>query len=192
MTPCLANTHVIETERLVLRAPVAGDWPQFNAMLASDRAGFIRTAGYDLAQTWRSFGHLIGHWVLRGFGMFVWQAKGDPTGLGMTGPWFPETWPEREIGWSVWNPQAEGKGMAFEAACAARAYAYRHLGWPTAVSYIHPDNLRSRRLAERLGAAPDRDATPMGDCLVYRHPAPAPCDTDSTPGFRPTDEGTAP
>ncbi len=172
MTPTLAHTPVITTERLVLRAPAAGDWPHFNAMLASDRAAFIRTAGYDLAQTWRSFGHLIGHWVLRGFGMFVWQARGDDTPLGMTGPWFPETWPEQEIGWSVWNPAAEGKGMAFEAARAARAFAYDTLGWTTAVSYVHPDNLRSRRLAERLGATPDAQAQPMGECIVYRHPAP--------------------
>jgi len=189
MTPCLANTPVITTERLVLRAPVAGDWPHFNAMLASDRARFLRTAGYDLAQTWRSFGHMIGHWVLRGFGMFVWQAKGDETPLGLTGPWFPETWPEREIGWSVWNPAAEGKGHAYEAARAARAYAYGELGWQTAVSYVHPMNLRSRRLAERLGAMPDRQASTMGDCLAYRHPAPDACEAGAVHLCQ-IDEGT--
>ncbi|MEY4982233.1 MAG: hypothetical protein RIR62_499, partial [Pseudomonadota bacterium] len=92
----------------------------------------------------------------------------------MTGPWFPETWPEREIGWSVWNPAAEGKGFAFEAAGAARDFAYRALGWTTAVSYVAAGNARSRALALRLGAVVDADAPSIGEppCLVFRHPAP--------------------
>jgi RimJ/RimL family protein N-acetyltransferase len=118
--------------------------------------------------------HLTGHWVHRGFGMFIFHAKGDPTPLGMTGPWFPEGWPEHELGWSVWNSAAEGKGFAFEAARAARDYAWRALGWTCAVSYIDPANDRSIALARRMGAVLDRDATAPGDgeALVYRHPAP--------------------
>ena len=117
----LAGTPVIETERLVLRAPEAGDWLAFQAFLSSERGQFVRTGEYDLSNTWRGFCHLVGHWVARGFGMFVFHAKGDATPLGATGPWFPETWPEREIGWSVWNPVAEGRGFAHEAALAAKA-----------------------------------------------------------------------
>lgn len=174
LQPSLSGVPVLETGRLVLRAPQASDWPVFNAMLASDRALFIRSGDYDLSNTWRAFGHMIGHWVLKGFGMFVFQAKGDDAPLGMTGPWCPATWPEPEIGWTVWNPAAEGKGFAFEAAQAARRYAYDVLRWPTAVSYVAPDNLRSRALAERMGAAIDTGAASIGEppCLVYRHPAP--------------------
>ncbi|MDZ7906879.1 MAG: hypothetical protein U5N10_00645 [Gemmobacter sp.] len=65
---------------------------------------------------------MTGHWVHRGYGMFIWHLKGDDTPLGMTGPWFPETWPEQEIGWTVWNPAAEGKGLGFlDAPLPARA-----------------------------------------------------------------------
>ncbi|BBU58844.1 hypothetical protein KU6B_51090 [Mameliella alba] len=47
-------------------------------------------------------------------------------------------------------------------------------GWSTLVSYIHPDNTRSRALAERLGAVHDPNAQlPEGETaqetLVYRH-----------------------
>ena len=170
----LAGTPVIETERLVLRAPEAGDWPAFQAFLASERGQFVRTGEYDLSNTWRGFCHVIGHWVARGFGMFVFHAKGDATPLGATGPWMPETWPEREISWSVWNPVAEGRGLAFEAAGAARDYAYRSLGWTTAVSYVAEGNLRSAALARRLGAEVDPAAASIGTppCLVFRHPAP--------------------
>ncbi len=172
MTPALANTPILETRRLVLRAPEPGDWPDFDAFLASPRADFIRSGDYALGQTWRAFGHVIGHWVLRGFGNFVFTLKGSGRALGMAGPWFPAGWPEREIGWTVWTPEAEGKGYAFEAARAARAFAFDALGWDTAVSYIDPANARSIALAERLGAARDDAARhPAGDrpCLVYRH-----------------------
>ncbi len=170
----LAGVPQLTTDRLVLRAPEAGDWPAFNAMLASERGQFIRTGGYDLSNTWRGFCHLIGHWVARGFGMFVFHAKGDAAPLGMTGPWFPETWPEREIGWSVWNEAAEGKGLAYEAALAARGFAYRTLGWTTAVSYVAEGNDRSQALARRLGAVIDPAAQSIGapPCFVFRHPAP--------------------
>lgn len=172
--PLLSGVPVLETERLILRAPQAGDWPQFNAMLQSDRGQMIRTGAYDLSNTWRGFNHLIGHWVTRGFGMFVWQAKGCATPLGACGPWFPETWPEREIAWSVWAPAAEGKGLAFEAATAARRFAYDVLGWTTAVSYIASGNHRSARLAERMGAVIDATAASMGTppVRVFRHPGP--------------------
>lgn len=172
--PHLAGTPVLETERLILRAPGPQDWESFAAFVLTDRAQFIRPANYDRSKAWRGFGHVIGHWALRGFGSFVFCTKGSDSALGMTGPWFPEGWPEHELGWTVWSAEAEGKGYAFEAATAARNHAFRDLGWTTAVSYIAPANARSIALAERLGARRDDTAAAPGEdpCLVYRHPAP--------------------
>jgi len=173
MSVALAGTPVLTTERLILRAPRRGDFEPWAAMAMSERARFIG-GPLDRSLAWRALGHLTGHWVHRGFGMFIFAAKTDPdTPLGMTGPWFPEGWPEHEIGWTIWAPVAEGKGYAFEAAKAARAYAFRDLGWTTAVSYIDPANDRSVALAVRLGATLDPDADHPGEtpCLVYRHPA---------------------
>jgi RimJ/RimL family protein N-acetyltransferase len=171
MTPHLAATPVIDTPRLHMRAPAPGDWPAFAAFAASDRARFVG-GPLDAGKAWRAFGHIVGHWVLRGFGLFVFAARATGAPLGMTGPWFPEGWPEREIAWAVWVPEAEGKGYAAEAAAAACDHALGPLGWPSAVSYIDPGNTRSIALAERLGAVPDPDAAcPGGEpCLVYRHP----------------------
>ena len=70
---------------------------------------------------------------------------------------------------------SEGKGIAYEAAHAARQDAFTRLGWNTAVSYIAPENVRSIKLAERMGAVLDPKAkAPKEDepCLVYRHPKP--------------------
>jgi len=176
MTVILANTPVIETERLILRAPHAGDVAPSLDFLVSDRARYIG-GPYTREAAWRSMGHLIGHWVMRGYGLFVVTEKGSDEPLAGIGPWFPEAWTDREIGWSVWNPKAEGKGYAFEAAQAARAYAYQTLGWTTAISYIDPENERSIALARRMGCTLDPDLEipdleGWEGTLVFRHPSP--------------------
>ncbi|MDP5307648.1 GNAT family N-acetyltransferase [Paracoccus spongiarum] len=172
----LQPTPVLTTARLILRAPVAADWPHWLAFAQSDRAAFILDGNTDPSFAWRVLGHAVGHWVLRGYGMFVIALRGEDRPLGMAGPWFPEGWPEREIGWTIWTAEAEGKGYALEATTAARDFAFGTLGWDTAVSYVNADNARSIALARRLGATLDRDAAaPDFDesCLVFRHPAPA-------------------
>ncbi len=96
-------------------------------------------------------------------GVFVGQ-------VGLNGhPYFPET----ELGWMV-LASGEGKGIAAEAASAVRDWAFQTLGLATLVSYIHRDNTRSIRLAERLGARYDPDAPPCpySNHIVYRHPEP--------------------
>lgn len=172
----LSQTPILETERLTLRAPQARDWPVWCEFSASPRAGFVGGPMNQPGQSWRAFGHFIGHWVLRGYGMFVLTLRGSDAPLGAVGPWFPDGWPEPEIGWTIWSDAAEGRGYAQEAALATRDWARRELGWTAPVSYIAPDNLRSLALAERLGAAHDTDA-PLPHFtngqpvpLVYRHP----------------------
>lgn len=175
MTARLADTPVLETARLILRAPAMKDWEPWLAFTRDGRSRFVRPEGFDLGKAWRAFGHVAGMWALRGYGSFVFCLKGRDEALGMTGPWHPMDWPERELGWTVWSARAEGKGYAFEAASAARDFAFTSLGWETAVSYIDPENARSIALAERLGARLDPAAEaphPGEPTLVFRHPKP--------------------
>jgi RimJ/RimL family protein N-acetyltransferase len=174
MTARLADTPVLETERLTLRAPQMADWEPWRAFVADDRSTFIRGGeALDLGRTWRAFAHVAGMWALRGCGQFVFCRKGSEAALGMSGPWHPIEWPEPEIGWTVWSAEAEGQGYAFEAARRARDFAFEALGWETAVSYVHPDNARSIALARRLGAFLDTEAEARFEgSLVYRHPRP--------------------
>lgn len=168
----------LETDRLVLRAPQMQDAMPWIEFVNSQRAEFVGGPDLGVAKGWRGFAHVAGMWMLRGYGSFVFALKSDPgTAMGMTGPWHPMDWPERELGWTIWTPAAEGRGYAFEAAIAARDFAYDTLGWPTAVSYIDARNSRSIALAERMGCRPDPsadapDGDPGADILVYRHPSP--------------------
>ena len=131
-------------------------------------------AGYmDLGKAWRTFASEIGHWEIFGLGMWAVTKRGSDKALGLVGPWTPPDWPETEIGWMIFDAQSEGTGIAAEAAEAAIKHAYDVLDWTTAVSYIAPENHRSIRLAERLGASLDTQAKgPKDDTLVYRHPRP--------------------
>ncbi len=169
----LAGVPVLKTERLILRAPRAGDIEAYVAAHDDPRAHWMGgNAGQVLA--WRGLATVVGHWVLRGFGLWAVTERGSHACLGTVGCWYPEGWPEREIGWFVF-PQAEGRGIAREAALAVLDHAWTTLGWTTAVSYIHPENARSIALADRLGARRDHAAErpkPELDTLVFRHMRP--------------------
>jgi RimJ/RimL family protein N-acetyltransferase len=163
---------VLETERLTLRGPEPQDLAPFTAFMGSERSRFVggpRATG----EAWRAFAAQIGQWSLNGYGMWVVTWRDADAALGMVGCWNPAGWPEPELAWSLFDG-AEGRGVATEAAEAARACAFERFGWTAAVSYVAPENARSRRVAERLGCAPDETAaqpfeTPV---IVYRHPAP--------------------
>lgn len=144
----------------------------FHDFMMSDRADAFGSNG-DLGKIWRSFAAELGHWEIFGYGMWAVTLRGDNDCVGLVGPWTPPDWPETEIGWMMFDPAIEGTGIASEAAKAAIKHAYDVLGWQTVVSYIGHTNNRSIKLAEKLGAKLDINATgPTADTLVYRHPVP--------------------
>lgn len=168
------QTPTLETERLVLRGPKPSDADIFIAFYGTDRARFV---GGPMGPkgAWGFFATEIGHWTIRGYGMFVVTLKGDDTPLGIVGHWCPHGWPETEIGWVLFDKENEGKGIAYEAAKACIDHAWNVLKWDTIVSYISFGNDASVALAERLGAVKDSAAPqpkPDDPCFVYRHPKP--------------------
>ncbi|MBW4980979.1 GNAT family N-acetyltransferase [Mameliella sp. CS4] len=162
---------VLETKRLILRGPEPQDYPDFKATFASYRSRFMG-GPLNAYETWMLYAAEIGHWEIRGFGMWMIHLRDTDETVGMAGGWFPAKWPEREIAWIIWPDQA-GKGYALEATDRVRRHVYDDLGWDSAVSYIDPKNLDSIRLAERLGCKKDATAPSIdGSDAVYRHPSP--------------------
>ncbi|SFT33017.1 GNAT family N-acetyltransferase [Sedimentitalea nanhaiensis] len=162
----------LETKRLILRGPEPDDYPDFKATFTSYRARFMG-GPLNAYESWMLYAAEIGHWAIRGFGMWMIHDRHSDHTYGMAGGWKPAKWPEAELAWVIW-PDAAGRGIALEATHAARRYLYHVLGWDTAVSYLDPKNLDSIRLAERLGAVRDREAATIdGSDTAYRHPAPA-------------------
>ena len=169
---------VLETPRLILRMPEAGDAPVFSDFLMSERARFVG-GPVSLGRAWRAFAHLAGQWEMRGFGMFtmVDRASGQP--IGTCGHFHPVEMDEPEISWSIWDQDFEGRGFALEAALACRDHAYNTLGWTTATSNIDAANAPSIALAERLGCTIERSYTEDDgqgnevEVHLYRHPSAA-------------------
>src|SRR5690242_7965442 len=110
-------------------------------------------------------------WRVDGFGRFVVVRKEDGAVLGRVGPlaWDPRIWKsgtraeigdgaEIELGWTL-SRHAWGHGYATEAALAARDWVLREIGPRRPISLIHPDNERSKRVAEKIGERFDRLVT---------------------------------
>jgi RimJ/RimL family protein N-acetyltransferase len=154
-----------------LRGPEAQDYPDFKATFSSYRSRFMG-GPLNPYEAWMLYAAEIGHWNIRGYGMWMIHDRETDRTLGMAGGWYPAKWPEREIAWIIWPNQA-GHGYALEATHAVRRYLYSEGGWEGAVSYIDPKNLDSIRLAERLGCVKDHEAATIdGHDAVYRHPSP--------------------
>jgi RimJ/RimL family protein N-acetyltransferase len=163
---------VIETARLRLRGWRESDLDSFAAFWADAQTAYFVGGAKSREESWRALAMQLGHWSLRGYGLFALEEKASGAFAGWCGPYAPEGWPEPEIGWALAKP-FHGRGYATEAARAARDFAYASLGWSTAISLIDPDNRPSLRVAERLGARRCGAFHLRGvDVDVYRHPGP--------------------
>jgi RimJ/RimL family protein N-acetyltransferase len=163
---------ILETERLIMRGWRESDLEPLSAFYADEDS--VRFLGGTKTRdiVWRALAVYVGHWVLRGYGLWALEEKSSGAFAGWCGLWFPEGWPEPEIGWGL-MASARGKGYATEAALRSRDYAYRDLGWTTAISFIDPGNTASKSVAERLGAKPDHETTLFEKpTIVFRHPGP--------------------
>jgi RimJ/RimL family protein N-acetyltransferase len=142
----------LETERLLLRPFRDADIDAYAAMCADPEVmRYVGDRGVlSRDDAWRQMAMLVGHWHLRGFGMWAVEERANEKFIGRVGLHFPEGWPDREIGWALARPYW-GKGYALEAATAALAHAFGALQWQRAISLIDPANRPSIRLAERLG-----------------------------------------
>lgn len=149
MSPALGPT--LETERLLLRPPVAADFDRYAEMLASEDAARYIGGTLLRAPAWRKFLQMPGAWAVQGFAMFSVVEKASGRWLGQMGPWRPEGWPGNEIGYAF-HPDAWGHGFAVEAGIVARDWAFEALGWDDAIHCIDPNNVPSQRVAQRLGS----------------------------------------
>jgi [ribosomal protein S5]-alanine N-acetyltransferase len=74
---------------------------------------------------------------------------------------------EIEVGYTLAR-HAQGRGIATEAARACMDYAFTTLGEERVISLIRPENLPSRRVAERNGMAVEKETEFLGlPHLVY-------------------------
>jgi RimJ/RimL family protein N-acetyltransferase len=168
-----AAIPVLETARLRLRAMRLDDFDVWAAILCSDRARFM-DGPYTRTDAWQEFAITAAFWPLHGYGFWTVADRGSDAALGFAGLNMEASNHEPELGFFL-TEAAEGRGIAFEAAGAALGWALTR-DLPGLVSYVDPDNARSMRLAEKLGAVRDPVAeaafagTDDAGVAVWRHP----------------------
>jgi len=153
-----AAVPVLETARLRLRLARESDFPAYAAMHGDPEVmRFLGTGvGMTVRGAWHSFAVMVGQWALRGYGMPVVEPRAGGYFIGRAGIYHPESWPGPELAWTLarayWN-----QGYATEAAEAVRDWAFGVLKLPRLISVIHPENLPSIRVAEKIGERLDRE-----------------------------------
>ena len=162
------SAPILETERLILRPPLAVDLDGWAELLGDEQAARFIGGIQPRAGAWRSMAAMAGSWSLHGFGMFSVIEKASGRWIGRLGPWRPEGWPGDEIAWGLVRP-ACGRGFAAEGAAAAIDWAVGTLGWSKFIHCIDPANQPSIRLAGRIGSrrlGPGRLPAPFADALI--------------------------
>jgi len=173
---------LIETERLLLRKPQHEDVDDVLGFVGDDEvmrwiggeAGG-REAAIDQVERW------IARWDANGVGQFAVVLDGRVIGRVGLLVWDERSWETSsyqsagehavtELGWALASAHW-GNGLATEAARAVRVWAFAERGVERLISLIDPRNVRSIRVADKLGAVPEElVTTDHGPALVWVHP----------------------
>jgi len=148
----------IQTERLTLRSFAEADRAPFAAMNADPEVMRHFREPLDRATSDGLIDRIIDAWEVDNLGLWAVERRLDGAFLGFVGlsvPTFEAHFtPAVEVGWRLAR-DAWGHGYATEAARAALAHGFETLGLEEIVSFTTVDNLRSRRVMERLGMTRD-------------------------------------
>ena len=152
----------LETGRLILRPFVDDDLDDYAAICADPEVmRFLHGPPMTRAEAWQHMARMLGHWMLRGFGIWAVQERESGRLVGRLGFIQPEGWPGFELGWTLGRPYW-GRGFATEGARAALEHAFGEMGRDHVISLIDPENARSIAVAERLGETLEGETEVLG------------------------------
>lgn len=155
---------LIETGRLRLRPMGMGDLDELTALHADPEVTeFIRPL--DRAAAEERLRRDEVEWSERGHGLLAVLDRRDDAFLGRCGLKYWPQFEETELGWAL-RREAWGRGYATEAARACAEWGFSEFDMPYLTAMIAPENVRSARVAERLGLTPLRDDVLLGDPVV--------------------------
>jgi len=166
---------VLETERLLLGPLSKDDLDEFARFVADpETMRYIGGGGTRTAeQAQITLERMIGSFETRGYGQLGIERREDGAFLGRCGllVWDAETWTitedddgpvEIEVGYLL-GRDYWGGGYATEAATAVRDWAIAELALQRLIALIYPKNVRSIRVAEKLGMEPEGEIELFGN-----------------------------
>jgi RimJ/RimL family protein N-acetyltransferase len=159
----------ISTPRLLLRELKSADAPALFEVLGDPETMRFYPQPYSREEVDEWIGRQIGRYAM-GAGLLGVVLRDSGTLIGDCGLVWQEVEgvEEPEIGYHV-HREHQGRGYATEAARAVRDYAFGTLGCDHVISMIRPENLASRRVAEKNGLTVNRTIFWRGyDHCVYQ------------------------
>jgi RimJ/RimL family protein N-acetyltransferase len=110
------------------------------------------------AQAWNWLCLMLGHWHMRGFGIWAVEEKSSQKLIGRIGLQFLDWFDDVELVWML-SRSYWGKGLAQEGVREAIRFGFECLELPRLTAVIGVENKRSIRLAEKLGMIKEREIT---------------------------------
>lgn len=157
------ENSVVETERLLLRPHVAGDFPALAQTWADPEVvRYISGVPSTEEAAWARLLRYMGHWQALSFGYWAVTLKADGTYLGDAGfaDFRREITPALnhvpEAGW-VLASRFHGQGYGREVVAAIHRWAQDHTTWAQSCCLFDPDHLVSQKLALTVGYVPRED-----------------------------------
>lgn len=149
MSP-LENVPTLQTERLILRCPQESDMHAYIEFYSDAEASHFYGGPLSEIGAWSALAKNIGHWVLRGFGLWTIVRRDTNEVIGSCGLAAPQGWPRRELTWWI-LPEARKQGFAKEASLATIQFGYEQLGWDLVETHMDDKNVAARALTLSLG-----------------------------------------
>jgi RimJ/RimL family protein N-acetyltransferase len=154
---CLFTQMILEASRLILRSFQDEDLGQLAELMANRDFMRFSLGPYTREQTQSVLQKFLSWNEAELPSQFAVIFRRNNQLIGYCGflHWHLDGADEVEIGYRL-HPDYWNRGLATEAARAVREHAFRDLTLPKVISLIHPDNIASRRVAEKNGMKIER------------------------------------
>ncbi|MFN2589243.1 MAG: GNAT family N-acetyltransferase [Actinomycetota bacterium] len=151
---------ILRTKRLWLRPFRVADLDDLAAILGDPETMRFYSRPYTREECLEWIHRNVARYEERSMGLWAIELIGSGEFIGDCGP-VPQVVDGREeieLGWHV-SKRHWRKGFGSEAAAACRDHAFETLGLRRLIALIRPENVRSRRLAERIGMTVERETS---------------------------------
>ena len=101
--------NLLQTERLDLRMFREADFDAYADICTDAEVARYLGDGKPLSRidAWRSLAAILGHWQLRGYGLWAVEERATGVLIGRIGCYFPSGWPGFEVGWALRRHRGE-------------------------------------------------------------------------------------